>query len=126
MTHKPDGYTSVAPYLLVSDARAALDFLRDAFGAEELRVIPCPPERGGIMHAEARVEDTVVMMGEAPDDPCAHVHVYVPDAEVAFAGAVAAGGTVVQPLEEQGDGDRRGGVRDPQGTNWWIATRVEG
>ena len=126
MGHEPEGHTSAAPYLLVRDARAVLDFLRDVFGAEALRVIPKPPERGGIMHAEARVEDSVIMMGEVPDGVPAHVHVYVADVDAAFARAVAAGGTVVQPVEEKGDGDRRGGVRDPHGTTWWIATQVGG
>jgi uncharacterized glyoxalase superfamily protein PhnB len=123
MPYKPEGYTSAAPYLLVRDAQATLDFLRTVFGAEELRVFPCPPEKGGIMHAEARIDDTVIMMGEMPDGPPANVHVYVPDAGAAFARALEAGGTVVQQPERKEDGDLRGGVRDVNGTTWWIATQ---
>ena len=106
------------------DARSTLDFLRDVFDAEELRVIPRPPERGGITHAEARIDDTVVRMGEAPDGPSANVHVHVPDAEATFPRALAAGGTIVQAIERGEEDDLRGGVRDAQGTTWWIATRM--
>lgn len=126
MGYKPEGYTSAAPYLLVRDAQATLDFLRAVFDAESLRIIPCPPALdgtpGGIMHAEARIDDTVVMIGETPDGPSAHVHVYVPDARASFARAKAAGGAVVQEPERKEDGDLRGGVRDANGTTWWVAT----
>ena len=123
MPYKPEGYTSAAPYLLVRDARATLKFLRDVFGADELRVVPCPPEKGGIMHAEARIDDTVIMMGETPDGPEAHVHVYVPDAAAAHARALEAGASEVQAPMRKEDGDLRGGVRDANGTTWWIASQ---
>lgn len=120
MAWKPEGYTSVAPYLIVRDAERTLAFLEAAFGAERLRVIP-REDGPGVRHAEARIDDTVVMMGEAPDGPRANVHVYVEDVEAAFARAVAAGGEVVQKLERGGDGDHRGGVSDGDGAVWWIA-----
>ncbi len=120
--HKPDGYTDVSPYLIVADAAATRDFLRAAFGADELRTHRAPD--GTIRHAEARVGDSVVMIGQAPGGPHTHVHVYVPDAEDAFDRAMAAGGTVVQPLGLQDDGDRRGGIDDGHGTTWWISMQV--
>jgi uncharacterized glyoxalase superfamily protein PhnB len=122
MSHKPDGYTSVAPYLMVRDAERTLTFLAATFGAERLRVIPRPG--GGIMHAEARIDDTVVMMGEVPDGPPGHVHVYVADPQGVFARALKAGATEVQPLTDSGDGDLRGGVIDADGTTWWIAMEI--
>lgn len=122
MAYKPDGYTSVAPYLLVRDARATLAFVATVFDAERLRVIE--RDDGSIMHAEARIDDTVVMMGETPDGEPAHVHVYVQDVDAAFAKALATGGTEVQAVGETGDGDRRGGVTDPSGTTWWLSTQV--
>ncbi|MEM8576497.1 MAG: VOC family protein [Pseudomonadota bacterium] len=120
MTHKPDGYSTLSHYLIVRDAQACLRFGANVFGAARLRVIP-REDGGGIMHAEMRIEDTVIMMGEMPEAGDAHVHIYVADAEAAFARACAAGGTVVQPLLRQGDGDYRGGVSDGNGTTWWIA-----
>ncbi len=117
--HRPDGHGDVSPYLIVADAQAVLDFLDAVFAAPALRIERAPD--GRIEHAEARVGDGVVMMGEAPGGGGAHVHVYVADPEAAFARALAAGGTQVQPLERHGDGDLRGGVADGHGTTWWIA-----
>ena len=119
MDYKPDGYTSVAPYLIVSDAQATLDFAAAVFGAPLLRVIR--RDDGGIMHAEFRIDDTVVMIGESNGGPEAHLHVYLEDPEAAFARAVEAGASVVEKVTLKDDGDRRGGVRDSCGTTWWLA-----
>ncbi|QHQ37004.1 VOC family protein [Algicella marina] len=123
MDWKPQGYTSASPYLMVTDAERTLRFVEDVFGGRRLRVFP--REGGGIMHAEAMLDDTVIMMGEAPDGPESNVHVYVPDAEAVFARAEAAGGTVVQPLQRKGDGDYRGGISDGTGCVWWISTQED-
>ncbi len=124
MSYKPDGYNSASPYLVVRDANATLGFLEAAFGATRLRVIPGEGGKG-IMHAEALVDDTVIMMGEMPESTEAHVHVYVAEAEAAFARALTAGGTEVQPLTDKGDGDLRGGVRDANGVTWWISRQLD-
>lgn len=121
--YKPAGYTSAAPYLIVPDARKTLEFLKAVFGAEELRLHR--RDDGSVMHAEARIDDTVVMMGEMADGPKTNVHVYCADVEDAFQRALEAGGTVVQPLELKPDGDRRGGIDDGNNTVWWLA-RQEG
>lgn len=94
------------------------------FGATRLRV-HARAEGGGIEHAEARIDDTVVMMGEMPEAGEAHVHVDVPDAEATFAKAVEAGGTIVQELRRSSDGEHRGGVADGNGRVWWISTQDE-
>ena len=120
MTYKPDGYPSVSPYLLVRDAARTLEFVKEVFGAQQLRVIE-KTDTAGIMHAEARIDDSVIMMGEVADAADTHVHVYVPDVEATFAKAKAMGDRVVQELERQGDGDRRGGVHDGNGVVWWIS-----
>jgi uncharacterized glyoxalase superfamily protein PhnB len=83
---------------------------------------------GTIMHAEVRIDDTVVMMGDAggswPPAP-AHVHVYVRDVDDAHRRALAAGGVSVQePRQRSGDPDKRGGVKDPGGNTWWISTQL--
>ena len=123
MVYKPEGYTSVAPYLIVADAKATMDFLEVALSAERLRVFH--RDDGSVMHAEVRVDDTVVMMGEMPQAQPANVHVYVADVDAAFARAIEAGGTVVEAPQDKGDGDRRGGVSDPNGITWWLSTQLD-
>lgn len=123
MTYKPDDYTDLAPYLLVSDAEAVLTFCEKVLGAKRLRLIP--NNSGGITHAECRIGDTVLMMGEA-DGPPAMLHVYLPDPDAAFERALAHGAEIIQPMMEKGDGDRRGGVRAPDGTQWFLSRQVEG
>lgn len=125
--YKPAGYSSVSPYLIAAGAQRVIDFLREALDAVPLRRYDMPD--GSIMHAEVRIDDTVVMIGEAGGDwkpvPC-HIHVYVADVEAAFERAVVAGGSVVQSPERKGDDpDRRGGVKDPAGNTWWLATQVQ-
>ena len=123
--NRPDGYNSVSPYLIVDGADATIWFLERAFGAVELRRIPAA--KGRVLHAEVRIDDTVVMLADA-DPPNhssvpAHVHVYVADVDAAHAAAVAAGAASVQDPVRKDDEDRRGGVKDAGGTTWWIATR---
>lgn len=124
---KPDGYTSVAPYLVVEGAAGTIDFLQRVFDAAELRRFA---DAGGkLVHAEVRVGDTVVMIadGMPPAWPAvpSHVHVYVEDVDATYARALEAGAQSVQKPVKKDDADKRGGVRDAGGTTWWIATKVE-
>ena len=125
--YKPDGYNSVSPYLVVDGAAATIEFLKQAFDAVELRRYA--GEAGKIMHAEVRIDDTVVMLadGVPPEWPAllAHVHVYVSDVDAAYARALEAGAVSIQAPEKKEDADKRGGVQDAGGTTWWIATKVE-
>ena len=122
--HKPDGYPDVSPYLILDNAPAALEFARRVFGAEELRRFDMPD--GTILHAEVRIGDSVLMIGEAGGEwrPVpGHLHVYVPDVDAAYRKALDAGAASLQePQRREGDSDRRGGVKDPAGNTWWIAT----
>jgi len=125
-SYKPEGYPTVSPYLIAAGAQAVIDFLKKAFGARELRRYDMPD--GSIMHAEVRIGDTVVMIGDAgehwPAVP-AHVHVYVDSVDETYRRALDAGGVSVQLPQQKGqDPDRRGGVKDPAGNTWWIATQV--
>jgi PhnB protein len=123
---KPQGYNSVSPYLIVSDARATMAFLQAAFDAEPLRVIAGPD--GTLRHAEARIGDTVVMLADAVDGwPAvpAYVHVYVADVDAVYRRALAAGAESVAEPVKKDDADKRGGVQDPGGTTWWLSTQVE-
>ncbi len=84
--------------------------------------------QGRIGHAEMRIGDLVVMLGDAHDDhkPMqAMLHLYVDDADATYQRAVAAGATSVQAPTDQFYGDRSGGVKDPCGNLWWIATHIE-
>lgn len=123
---KPAGYNSVSPYLVVSHASATIDFLRQAFDAVEIRRFAGPD--GRVMHAEVRVDDTVVMVADAAEGwPAveAHVHVYVADVDESYRRAIAAGGVSVQEPIKKDDADRRSGVKEGGGSTWWIATKVE-
>lgn len=124
---KPDGYPSVSPYLIVDGAAGTIEFLARVFDGTELRRFATPD--GGIMHAEVRVDDGVVMLADRADGWPAvhgHVHVYVRDVDDVYRRALDAGAAPVQEPVQKDDEDKRGGVRDPGGTTWWISTRVEG
>jgi uncharacterized glyoxalase superfamily protein PhnB len=123
--YKPDEYTSVSPYLVVDGAESTITFLTEVFGARELRRFPAGD--GRIMHAEVRIDDTVVMLADSTDGwpaVAAHVHVYVPDVDATYRRALDAGATDVQAPVQKDDEDKRGGVKDAGGTTWWISTRV--
>jgi PhnB protein len=125
-SYKPTDYSTVSPYLIVAGASATIDFLKQVFGATELRRFPDPS--GKLMHAEVRIGDTVVMIADGaegwPPVP-SYVHVYVSDVDAIYKRALAAGATSVQEPVKKDDEDKRGGVKDAGGTTWWIATRVE-
>jgi len=123
--HKPDGYSAVSPYLIVDGASATIDFLVRVFGAAELRRFP--DDSGKLMHAEVRIDDTVVMLadgGEGWPPVPSYVHVYVADVDDTYRRALEAGASPVQEPVKKDDDDRRGGFKDPGGTTWWIATKV--
>lgn len=123
--YKSEGYNTVSPYLIVDGASGTLEFLKNVFGAVELRRFP--GDAGKIMHAEVRIDDTVVMIADGaegwPPVP-SHVHVYVADVDATYRRALEAGAASVQEPAKKQDEDKRGGVKDAGGTTWWIATRV--
>ncbi len=123
---KPAGYTTVSPYLTVDGASLIIDFLIRVFSATELRRFP--DDTGRLMHAEVVIGDTVIMLADSVDGwpPVAsNVHVYVADVDATYQLALASGATSVQEPIKKDDEDKRGGVRDPGGNTWWIASRVE-
>jgi uncharacterized glyoxalase superfamily protein PhnB len=116
----------------VRDAIRAIQFYKDAFGAEEIGVMKGPD--GKVMHAEIRIGDSLVMLGdESPQfgalSPLSiggsgmGLHVYVEDVDSAFDRAIRAGGTVEMPVTDMFWGDRYGKLTDPFGHKWSIATR---
>lgn len=122
----PQGYTTVAPWVVTDDTGAWLDFVSEVFGGEELSRVPV--ENGAIGHAEIRVGDTVLLaFDRSPDWPVmpSLLRVYVEDADDTFAKARTAGATVITELATAAWGDRGGRIRDPFGNIWWVMARVE-
>lgn len=122
----PDGYHTVTPYITVADAGAVLDFVTRAFGAVEVFRMAGPD--GAVRHAEARIGDSMVMIGQARGEwhpRPATLYLYVDDVDATYAQALAAGGRSLRAPENQFYGDRSGGVEDAQGNQWWLATHVE-
>jgi uncharacterized glyoxalase superfamily protein PhnB len=122
----PEGYHSVTPYLVVQGVPTLLDFLKHAFDATE--IMRMPRADGAIMHAEVRIGDSIVMMGEATGEfqPMpASIHLYVHDADATYQRALQAGATSTMEPADQFWGDRHAGVMDPVGNRWWIATHQE-
>ena len=123
----PDGYHSVTPYLVVPGVAILLDFLKQAFDAQEVH----PPMRrpdGSIMHAEVRVGDSVVMIGEPRGEFTSmpgSLYVYVSDTDAVYKRALQAGAISLTEPADQFYGDRSAGVQDPVGNRWWIATHKE-
>ena len=124
-TYKPEGHNAVCPYLLVGDVEALLTFLSEAFDAQELSRWELAD--GTIKHAEVRIDDSVLMMGERPVTQAAmtgSVHIYVPDVDTTFNKALSAGATAIVEPRDLPYGDRSGGIQDPEGNYWWIGTRL--
>jgi PhnB protein len=120
----------LAPYLLYEDGAAAIDFLTQAFGFEEVMRM----EDGGVVnHAELRLGDDTVMLGHPGPDykspksmgySNALVHVYVDDVDAHFERARAAGAEITGELADQEYGDRRYDAKDPEGHSWFFATPI--
>ena len=122
----PDNYHSITPYLMAPGASRLIEFLKEAFGAVESERMTNPD--GAVMHAEVRIGDSMLMLtdgGGGWKPMPAALYLYVNDADATYQRALAAGATSVMEPVTQFYGDRHGGVKDPSGNIWWIATHVE-
>jgi len=122
----PDGFHSVTPFLTVPGVAKLLDFLKQAFEAQELHRMPRPD--GTIMHAEVRIGDSLVMMGEpmgSSQPMFGSLYLYVHDVDAVYQRALQAGATSTSEPADQFYGDRSAGIKDPVGNQWWIATHKE-
>jgi uncharacterized glyoxalase superfamily protein PhnB len=122
----PDRYHTVTPYITVDNPGAVIDFLKNAFDAQE--TFAMRDEKGNIQHAEVKVGNSMVMLGGAHDQWKArpgNFYVYVEDCDAAYKRALAAGGKSLSEPQTQFYGDRHAAVTDAQGNNWWVATHVE-
>ncbi len=118
-------YRTITPYLVVPDADAELRFLVAAFGGVEQT---CQRNGdGSVMHAEVRIGDSLVMLGQAGAQwkaLSAALYVWVPNVDEVYQKALAAGATSQSAPEDKPYGHRMGGVVDANGTTWWIGSPV--
>jgi PhnB protein len=130
----PDGYHSVTPYLYLRNAAALIEFYKQAFGATEIFRMNGPD--GLIGHAELQIGSSRIML--ADESPAMKTHsplhyggpsssfmLYVENVDEVVAQAVAAGARIVRPIADQFYGDRTGGIEDPSGQNWYVATHIK-
>jgi PhnB protein len=130
----PQGYEGLLAYIIVRDARKAIEFYKKALGAAERMCLPGPD--GKIGHAELQIGPSVLMLA----DECAEATsksppslggttfcfvLYVPDVDAAFKRALDAGATVLRSLEDKFYGDRTGIFTDPFGHQWALMTHIE-
>jgi PhnB protein len=132
-TAAPPGYHTVTPCLIVDNAADAIAFYRNAFDAQEAMRLE---HAGRILHAEIRLGDSTIMLGETTPDGMYRsptslggtpvtLMVYVADADAIFNQALAAGARAIQPMTDHFYGDRMGKLADPFGHIWNIGTRKE-
>ena len=130
----PDGYHSVTPYLYVRDAGALIEFYKRAFGATELLRMDGPDGRIG--HAELQIGSSRIMLADesAAMQAYSPLHyggascsfmLYVENVDEVVAQAVSAGARITRPVADQFYGDRIGGIEDPSGQRWFIATHIK-
>ena len=130
----PEGYHSITPALVSSDASAAIEFYKKVFGATEKGGRAVGPD-GKIMHAELKIGDSVFFindtmgpasaLGTAPKIRPLQLHLYVEKADDVFNRAVANGARVEMPLQNMFWGGRFGKIVDSFGHEWAIATHIE-
>ena len=126
VSHVPEGFHTITPNIIVNDAPGAIAFLCAALDAREVARLSMPD--GKIVHAELAIGDSRLNLGEAMEGWPPHglvAQIFVPNADEAFARAIAAGATVVMPMTDMFFGTREGRVSDRFGNTWTISTRVE-
>lgn len=135
---RPDGFSSITPFLAVPGAKAALEFYREVFGARLSGVTEMPGPDGSpmVVHAEVLLSDGRFQVGEpnpayhlvAPPsggDACYSLGIYVTDVDETLDRAVANGAEVREPASTFVSGDRFASILDPFGVRWSVMTRVE-
>ncbi len=124
--HKPEGYNTVIPYIMVSDAAKLIADLKTIFGATQMDVHT--DESGQIRHGEVKIGDSVIMLAEGggpyPVAPVS-IFVYVPDVDACYQRAMDQGLTSVTEPKDQFYGDRSACFKDHSGNTWYAATHVE-
>ena len=130
----PSGYRSVTPYLTINNAAGAIEFYKKAFGATEVMRFEGP--HGKIGHAELKIGDSLIMLGDTfaegnatSASTSSHasiaIHLYIPDVDAVIQQAVTAGAKMINQAEDKFYGDRSGMIEDPYGITWCISTHVQ-
>lgn len=128
----PEGHYTLTPIVTYEDCASAIDWYKQGLGAQEISRALGPD--GKIMHAEIQIGNSRIMMHDAMMDgkgPLGFggspigMWLYVDDCDALFDQAIAAGGTVIRPMDDQFWGDRCGTFKDPHGYAWTIATHTE-
>lgn len=122
----PDGYHTVTPFIAVKNARKLLDFMKEAFNAETLAIVPNAD--GSVGHAETKIGDSIVMMFDSkkgwPHTP-SFLRLYVDDCDATHQQAVKSGASSVTEPTDMAWGEKVSRVRDPFGNIWWLMERRE-
>jgi uncharacterized glyoxalase superfamily protein PhnB len=117
----PKSHQAIMPYLMLNDAAAFIEFIKDVFDAEMLQ----ESMRDGIVgHCEANINGGTIMFSNSRDEwkpATANMFVYVPDADATYEKALAAGAESVMEIADQ-DYGRSGGFTDPHGNVWWVTS----
>ena len=126
-------YGAVTSILTVTDIKAAADFYQKAFGFTKRGIMNGPD--GKPMHAELTLRGTTLMLG--PEMPQmgsrsaktvgaspASLYLLTENVDKVVAKAVKLGATLKGQVQDMFWGDRCGGVVDPEGYNWMIATHI--
>src|ERR1700724_2057418 len=136
VSHIPEGYNSITPYLIIKGAAQAIEYYKRVFGANEVFRMDQPD--GKVGHAELKIGDSrIVLADEDPTMGARHasaarsgaspvsLYLYIPDVDRVVERAVAAGAKILKPVQDQFYGDRSGFIQDPFGHLWGVATHVE-
>jgi PhnB protein len=122
----PKGYHTVTPFLAIQNVDQLIQFAQKAFGATVVSRLE--KSTGAVMHAELKIGNSMIMLGDvsAGQPPSkATLYLYVDDADAVYKQALQAGAKSIQNPTDQFYGDHAGGVTDPGGNQWWIATHIE-
>lgn len=131
----PEDFHSLTTDLVVDDVAGAIEFYVRGFGAKKRRVFKGPD--GKIIHAELQIGNSILMLSPefpmmkvfSPKSPgggtSSSLYVYVADADAVFVQAVSAGANVTMPVADTFWGDRAGGIVDPFGHRWTVATHIK-
>lgn len=121
--YRPEGFSAITPYLIAPDAARLIQFIVEAFDAKEKILVH--DDAGKVRHAGFLIGDSNIELADGNPQwkpMTAGLHLYVPDTDAAYQKAIAAGGTSLYEPTDMPYGERSGGVMDPAGNHWYLAT----